>query len=57
MTGQIRKTAARDALKQLQNEGLVFTKKTADKVQAWDLRGACGDMKVSRRAGSEAATR
>ena len=37
MTGQIRKTAAKDALKQLQNEGLVFTGEAADEVQAWDL--------------------
>ena len=38
MTGQIRKTAAKDALKQLQDEGLVLTGEAADEVQlqAWD---------------------
>ena len=36
MTRQIRKTAAKDALKQLQDGGLVFTREAADEVQAWD---------------------
>ena len=35
-TGQIRKTAAKDGLKQLQDEGLVLTGEAADEVQAWD---------------------
>lgn len=34
MTGQIRKTAAKDALKQLQDEGLVLTGEAVDEVQA-----------------------
>ena len=34
MTGQIRKTAAKDALKQLQDEGLVLSREAADEVQA-----------------------
>ena len=36
MTGQIRKTAAKDALKQLQEEGLVLTGEVAEEIQAWD---------------------
>ena len=36
MTGQIRKTAAKDALKQLQDEGLVLSREAANEVQAWD---------------------
>ena len=36
MMGQIRKTAAKDALKQLQDEGLVLSREAADEVQAWD---------------------
>ena len=36
MAGQIRKTAAKDALKQLQDEGLVLIGEAADEVQAWD---------------------
>ena len=36
MTGKIQKTAAKDALKQLQDEGLVLTGEAADEVQAWD---------------------
>ena len=36
MMGQIQKTAAKDALKQLQDEGLILTGKAVDEVQAWD---------------------
>ena len=36
MTGQIRKTAAKDALKQLQEEGLVLTREVTEEIQAWD---------------------
>lgn len=36
MTGQIRKTAAKDALKQLQEEGLVLTREATKEIQAWD---------------------
>ena len=36
MTGQIRKTAAKDDLKKLQDEGLVLIGEAADEVQAWD---------------------
>ena len=36
MTRQIRKTAAKDALKQLQEEGLVLIGEVAEEVQAWD---------------------
>ena len=36
MTAQIRKTAAKDDLKKLQDEGLVLIGEAADEVQAWD---------------------
>ena len=36
MTEQIRKTAAKDALKQLQEEGLVLTGEVTEEIQAWD---------------------
>ncbi len=36
MTGQIRKTAAKDALKQLQEEGLVLTREVIEEVQNWN---------------------
>ena len=36
MTGEIRKTAAKDALKQLQEGGLVLTGEVAEEIQAWD---------------------
>ena len=36
MTGQIRKTAAKDALKQLQEEGLVLTREAIEEVQDWN---------------------
>lgn len=36
MTGQIRKTAAKYALKQLQDECLVLTGEAADEIKAWD---------------------
>ena len=36
MMGQIRKTAAKDALKQLQEEGLVLTREVIEEVQNWD---------------------
>ncbi len=36
MTGQIRKTAAKDALKQLQDEGLVLSREAADEVRLSD---------------------
>lgn len=39
MTGQIRKTAAKDALKQLQEEGLVLTREVIEEVQNWDWDG------------------
>ena len=35
MMGQIRKTAAKDTLTELQVEGLVFTREAVDEVQAW----------------------
>ena len=58
MTGQIRKTAAKDALKQLQDEGLVLIGEAADDVQAWDWETAWvgrRDIKLFRWAGSKAA--
>ena len=36
MTGQIRKTAAKDALKQLQEEGLILTREAIEEVQDWN---------------------
>ena len=36
ITGQIRKTAAKDALKQLQEEGQVLTREVIEEVQNWD---------------------
>lgn len=36
MTGQIRKTAAKDTLKQLQEEGLVLTREVIEELQNWD---------------------
>ena len=36
MTGRIRKTAAKDALKQLQEEVLVLTREATREIQAWD---------------------
>lgn len=36
MTAQIRKTAAKDALKQLQKEGLILTREAIEEVQDWN---------------------
>ena len=36
IAGKIRKTAAKDVLKQLQEEGLVLTKEATEEIQAWD---------------------
>lgn len=48
MTGQVQKTAAKDALEQLQDEGLVVTKEAAEvRPELGDPR-RCGDMKKLR---------
>ena len=36
LTRQVRKTASEDALKELQEEGLVLTIEAIEEVQAWD---------------------
>ena len=48
MTGQIRKTAAKDALKQLQEEGLMLTGEVVEEIHAWDWDG-----KGEKRKGGE----